>query len=306
MSKIQTVISEVNNNLVQKNEEFKRVFHGRGGCFEGFEFLTIDSIDTLLLVSFFQAPESEIEEEVLYFCKQLCDKQGYTTLVLQRRYLKQIPNEVILGDLPQESVAKEAGLSYSINLRDNQNIGFFADMKNGRDFVAQHAQGKKVLNLFSYTCSFSVVAVKHGAQKVVNVDMSKSALTKGRANHHLNGLATQGVEFMPYNILKSWSRIKKSGPYDLVIIDPPSFQKGSFAITKDYDKIVKRLNELCTDDAVVLACINDPMLSETYLQELFEKEASNFLFEQQLENCETFKSVDEKKSLKCLVFKRVH
>lgn len=306
MSSLQTVINEVNNNLVQRNEEFKRLFHGRGGCFEGFEFLTIDSIDTLLLVCFFQEPNLEQEEAILDFCKQVCQEFDYVTLVLQRRYLKQVPNEVILGSLPQESVAKEAGLSYGLNLKDNQNIGFFADMKNGRHFVSLHAKNKRVLNLFSYTCSFSVVAMKYGASKVVNVDMSKSALTKGRANHHLNGLNTKSVEFMPYNILKSWSRIKKSGPYDLVIIDPPSFQKGSFAITKDYDKIVKRLSDLCAKEAYVLACINDPMLCADYLKELFFKEASGFEFVEQLKNCETFKSVKEKSSLKCLVFHKQH
>ena len=65
---------------------------------------------------------------------------------------------------------------------------------------------------------------------------------------------------MPYDILKSWSRIKKRSPYDIIIIDPPSFQKGSFAATKDYEKIIKNLMILANENCVVLSCLNAPEL----------------------------------------------
>ncbi len=109
-------------------------------------------------------------------------------------------------------------------------------MKKGRQFVYENAKDKKVLNLFSYTCSFSVCASKGEAKEIVNIDMAKNALNTGRLNHQKNNLDTKNVKFLPHNILKSWGKIKKSGPYDIIIIDPPSFQKGSFAATKDYEK----------------------------------------------------------------------
>ena len=177
-------------------------------------------------------------------------------------------------------------------------------MKIGREFIQNICKDKNILNLFSYTCAFSVAAISAGASKVVNVDMSKSALTIGRENHRINNLDTKKVKFMPYDILKSWSRIKKEGPYDIIIIDPPSFQKGSFAATRDYEKIIKRLDELAAQKCVILSCLNAPELDTNFIKNIFSEFASNFCFEKRLENLDTFPAIDDEKALKNLVFKR--
>ncbi|WP_419769597.1 MAG: class I SAM-dependent methyltransferase [Candidatus Marinarcus sp.] len=302
MENVKALIQE---NLKDKSGEFKRVFHGRGGRFKGFEFLTVDSIDKVLFVIFFQECEENIEKELLAFFETLGKKFAYESVVLQRRYLPKAPSETLYGVLNEQNFALENGLKYQVNFLNNQNIGFFADMKNGRDFIATIAKGKKVLNLFSYSCSFSVVAIANGASKVVNVDMSKQALSLGRQNHRLNHLSTSNVEFMPYNILKSWNRIKKSGPYDIIIIDPPSFQKGSFEATKDYEKIIRRSDELSSADATILSCLNAPHLDSQFIIEMFKTSAPEFIFQRRLDNVESFASLDEERSLKNLVFKRI-
>jgi len=147
-----------------------------------------------------------------------------------------------------------------------------------------------------------VCAINAGASKVVNVDMAKGALTTGRENHHLNNLDTKKVKFMPYDILKSWSRIKKEAPYDIIIIDPPSFQKGSFAATKDYEKIIKRLDELASENCIVLSCLNAPELDTNFIKNIFSEFANDFVFEKRLENLDTFVAINEEKALKNLVF----
>ncbi|RXJ60047.1 class I SAM-dependent methyltransferase [Candidatus Marinarcus aquaticus] len=301
---IDSVKNEVYHNLENKTQDFRRLFHGRGGCFEGFEFLTMDSMNTILFVVYFNEIDDSLDDVLKEFFKELYDKQLFTCVVLQRRYMKKEKSELLFGSMPKECVAHENGLQYHLNLMNNQNIGFFADMQNGRTYIQTVAKNKSVLNLFSYTCSLGVAATFVGASKVVNVDMSKSALSTGRANYHLNNLNTNNIEFMPYNILKSWSRIKKSGPYDIIIIDPPSFQKSSFAASKDYSKIVRRLIDLSAPKGEILACLNDPYLQSAFLIELFKQEAPEFKFQRRLENVKTFKSVDEEKSLKCLIFKR--
>jgi len=158
--------------------------------------------------------------------------------------------------------------------------------------------------LFSYTCAFSLCASKAGALKVVNVDMSKSALTIGRENHHVNDFNTSNVHFMPYNILKSWNRIKKQGPYDIIIIDPPSFQKGSFAVSKDYAKIIKKLDSLAGENCIVLSALNAPELDTSFIKNIFDEFAPNFKFVERLSNLDTFPSNNEEKSLKNLIFKK--
>ena len=283
-------------------EEFKRLFHGRGGVYEEWKHLTIDSVDTILSVALFF--EEESESELIEMLKRFVSSSRYKTLVIQRRYIKGSPSEVIIGELEQDTFTIENGMKLKLNLLSNQNSFYFPDMKNGRAFVRENAKEKRVLNLFSYTCTFSVAAKLGGALSVSNIDMSKGALSVGRSNHHLNGIDTKGVSFLPYNILKSFSRIKKNGPYDLIIIDPPTFQKGSFEATKDYQKIIKKLPDIASDECTLLACLNSPELDCNFLTNLIQKLAPDFKFIRRLENPKEFASKNEQRSLKNLVFSR--
>ncbi|MDD2652280.1 MAG: class I SAM-dependent methyltransferase [Sulfurimonas sp.] len=289
-------------NTKDAGEEFKRIFHGRGGLFEGWKHLTIDSIDTILNVALFM--QDEKEEELLAMLKEFVASSRFTTLVIQRRYLKGAPSEVLMGEVPKNLFALENGMKFKLNLLSNQNSLYFPDMKNGRAFVRENAKDKRVLNLFSYTCAFSVAAKMGGAQSVVNIDMSKGALSVGKANHHLNAIDSKGVSFLPHNILKSFSRIRKDAPYDLIIIDPPTLQRGSFEATKDYEKIIKRLHEMSMEGSMVLACLNAPELDSNFLIRLFGELASEFTFVKRLENVQEFASQEEERSLKNLLFIR--
>jgi len=295
--------------LILQNEktstnEFKRLFHGRGGCYENWEFLTVDSIDTVLYIVYFSKIEEDLESKLLELFSKFFDTLKYSCVILQKRYLLKEQSTVLFGDLPDDYYAIESSLKYKLNLLSSRNMGFFADMKNGREFIRLNANDKKVLNLFSYTCSFSICAISAGAKAVVNVDMSKGALTTGRANHHLNNISTKEVKFMPYNILKSWNRIKKAGPYDLIIIDPPTFQKGSFVVTNDYDKIIKKLPTLASDNCLVLSSTNSPDVDSNYIKDIFKNHANEFKYIKRLENLETFSCIDEEKSLKNLIFQK--
>jgi 23S rRNA (cytosine1962-C5)-methyltransferase len=286
-----------------KTEEFTRLFHGRGGCYEGWEFLTVDAIDTVLNIAYFSEIDESLEKELHALFEVLFQTGAYEAVLLQRRYLPKAPSEVIFGSLNESVYARENGLVYKLDLLNNQNNGFFADMKVGREFVREHAQGKRVLNLFSYTCAFSVVALKGGASSVVNVDMSKRVLETGRDNHRLNDVEIRGTRYMPYNILKSFSRIKKAGPYDLIIIDPPSFQRGSFAASKDYQKIIRRLDELASDGCTVLSCLNSPSLDSQFILDLYKEEAPSFRFVKRLPNVQSFPTKESERALKNLIFK---
>ena len=292
----------IQNNSQNATDEFKRVFHGRGGLYEGWKHLTIDSIDDILSVALYS--EEEQEDELLEMLKEFISTSRHKTIVLQRRYLKGSPSEIIVGELSDNLYVVENGMKIKLNLLSNKNSGYFPDMKNGREFVRENAKDKSVLNLFSYTCAFSLAAAFGGASKVSNIDMSKGALSTGRTNHHLNELEMKGISFHPYNILKSFSRIKKKGPYDLIIIDPPTFQKGSFEATKDYIKIITKLPQIASEDCTLLACLNSPDLDSEFIIQLVKERAPSFKFSHRLENVSEFASENEDRSLKNLVFKR--
>lgn len=290
------------NSLTCK-QEFKRLFHGRGGLYEGWNHLTVDSIDDILSIALYF--EKENENKLIDMLKTFTCNSKYKTLVVQRRYLQGAPSEVLIGELPEDLHVIENGMKIKLNLLSNKNSGYFPDMKNGRSFVKENAKGKHVLNLFCYTCAFSLAAKSGGAKSVVNVDMSKGALKTGMANHSLNNLDPRGVSFLPYNILKSFSSLKRKGPYDLIIIDPPSFQRGSFEATKDYEKLIKKLPQLAGENCILLACLNSPELESSFIIDMIKQWAPSFEFVQRLENVQEFKSSDEERSLKNLIFKRV-
>ncbi|MGD6739045.1 class I SAM-dependent methyltransferase [Photobacterium leiognathi subsp. mandapamensis] len=289
--------------------EVRRLFHGRGRCWQGLEQITVDWLQGQVLVSLFKEPSSEFLAELTTLLNKLTEtaewqNSGATSLLLQHRDRLGSPMDVIWGETSEYQDVIESGLVYKLDLGRKQNNGLFLDMRFGRDWVREQAEGKRVLNLFAYTCGFSVAAIAGGAEHVVNLDMAKAALNRGRDNHHLNKHDLKKVSFLGHELFKSWGKVRKYGPYDLIIIDPPSFQKGSFALTKDYQKILRRLPELLTENGTVLACVNDPSITSDFLIEGMAAEAPELVFEKRLDNPPEFKDIEPEGGLKALVFQR--
>jgi len=269
-------------------EEFKRLYHGRGE--KTYEFLTIDSINDILFVQFYEnINETEILSEIKKYAP---DK--YKNIIIKRRYNNETFS--LKGEIPQNATAVENGIKFKINFF-NQNIGYFGDMKNSRAYIEKIAENKKVLNLFAYTCGFSLFARRGGAEFIANVDMSKSALSTGMTNHQINSLDIKNIAFWPYNILKAFAKLKRKAPYDIIIIDPPTHQKGSFIASKDYIKIIKKLPLLSHENTTVLACINSPKFTKEELIKITESNTA-FKFQKQIPNPEEYTN----STLKSLIF----
>lgn len=282
-------------------EESQRLFHGRGHHFEGLEHVCIDWIAPALLVTFFVEPDPA-------WLKRLVDDlvsmfPEAKSIQVQYRCRKGAPFEVMFGEPLNQLVAVEQGLKYHIALGKAQNTGLFLDMKNGRKWLRDNSQGLNVLNLFSYTCGFSVAAIAGGAKQVVNVDMAKPALSTGRENHRLNDHDLAGVLFQGVDIFKSWGRIKKPGPYDILVSDPPSFQKGSVNIQRDYHKIISRIPQLVKPGGWVMLCLNSPDLDDAFLLRQVEENCPECQLVQRIENPEVFRDAQAGKGLKVYLFR---
>ena len=294
--------------LADAPAETRRLFHGRGRCWPGLEQVTVDWLQGVVLVSLFKEPQAPHLEALKADLLRLAASPAWVacgahTLALQHRYLPQSTTEWLVGDAIDDMTITEGGLRYRVDLGRKQNNGLFLDMRYGRDWVRANAQGKRVLNLFAYTCGFSVTAIEGGAEHVVNLDMSSAALSRGRDNHRLNGHDLGKVTFLGHDLFKSWGKVIGKGPYDLVIIDPPSFQKGSFLLTKDYQRVLRRLPELLGAEGTVLACMNDPAFGADFLIEGVTREAPSLRFERRLENPPEFPDADIECGLKALVFR---
>ncbi|OHB24929.1 MAG: SAM-dependent methyltransferase [Desulfuromonadaceae bacterium GWC2_58_13] len=244
----------------------RRLFHGRGHCFAGYEDLTIDSFGPVVMVILYrERPQPWLDELAVLLRLEVA---GTAAVLLQERFLPQAPGRLLWGDLPPEVDAVEAGLRFRLRLGQGLNIGFFPDMAVGRELVRRHAVGKRVLNLFAYTCSFSVAALTGGALRVVNLDMNQGALELGRLNHRLNGIDTRQVSFLPLELFRSFGRLMRLGPFDLVICDPPATQGGSFTAERHWPKLLRRLPELLAPGGEFLACRNGPGLPSGLIENL--------------------------------------
>ncbi len=294
---MQTVLKVIKNNSINLSNEFKRLFHGRGKCYEGFEDIVIDSIDTTLLVQSYK--EISYKDELLKALKEYMQNSRHKNLIYKSRYDNTL--EVVSGKLEERLFAIEDGIKFSLDLK-NQNIGYFGDMKNGRAYVKSIAKDKRVLNLFAYTCGFSLAAKSGGAKEVINVDMSKGVLAIGNRNHAINNL-NSGVKFWKLNILKSFPKIKRAAPFDIVVIDPPTFQRGSFEVERDYEKIVKNLPEILAKDAIVVSALNAPYLDYDFLDKIYKKH-TNLKKIKELEQVKEYCNKEPKEGLKIALYSK--
>ncbi|MDP3812090.1 MAG: class I SAM-dependent methyltransferase [Hydrogenophaga sp.] len=290
---------------IEPASDARRVFHGRGGLHPGCEHWTLDAFPPVWLLTSFQPVPDEtlavIGEALSARWSQIAPNEPLNW-VFQCRGDGQAETRLMAGAVPEPHVVNERGARYLVHVLKGQNHGLFLDMAEGRQWVREHANGHKVLNLFAYTCAFSVVALQGGAKQVVNVDMSAGAMAIGQQNHPINALPS-GASFLVHDIFKTWGKITRGGPYGLVIVDPPSHQKGSFIATKDYLKLMRRLPDLLRPEGRVLLCLNAPQLSPAFLMDQMREAAPELVFEQRLANPAVFADVSDERSLKVLVYR---
>jgi 23S rRNA (cytosine1962-C5)-methyltransferase len=288
-----------------------RIFHGRGGLHPGCEQWALDAFPPVLVLTSFQAAS---EEELTSVGVALSTRWAQIApdqplnWVFQCRAEGHIETRLMSGSVPDPHVVKENGARFRVHVLKGQNHGLFLDMAEGREwvrtFVREYGADQprlKVLNLFAYTCAFSVVALQAGAKQVVNVDMSHGASAIGQQNHPLNGITT-GATFLMHDIFKTWGKITRGGPYGLVIVDPPSYQKGSFIATKDYAKLMRRLPELLAPGGYALLCLNAPELGLDFLQDQMKELAPELKFVERVANPAAFADVSPERSLKVLAY----
>lgn len=255
--------------FASEQTDARRIFHGRGQLFPGLEHVCVDWFRPLLLITAYA--EIEDEKGLQELLLQADVLKQIQTIVIQNRFERGAPARTVYGAEMTKLVVNEGSLRFDVHPGTQQNSGLFLDTRCLRDWLLENSRDKNVLNLFAYTCSLSVAALAGGAKSVSNVDMSKTSIKWGEGNHVLNGQDLRNVKSIPHNVFKSWGRIKQFGRYDLVIIDPPTRQRGSFDAEKNYGAVMKKLKSLCVPGAKLIATINSPFLNAEYLQELFQK-----------------------------------
>lgn len=141
-------------------------------------------------------------------------------------------------------------LKFNIKLMNFKHTGLFPEQAYNWDYIESKLRGtknKKVLNLFAYTGASSVVCLKENAE-VVHVDSSKGMVSWAKENIKLNNLEDKKIKYIVEDVIKFVKReIRRGNKYDAVIMDPPSFGKGSSGEIWKFEKNFYKLLELITD-----------------------------------------------------------
>jgi len=126
--------------------------------------------------------------------------------------------------------------------------------------VRELAPGKRVLNLFAYTCGFTIAAAAGGASRTTSVDASRGALDWGAANLEQNGLAGEHHALVDEDVF-TWLKLanKRGERYDLIVLDPPSYattKTSRFSAAQDFPDLASRALQVLAPGGRMLACTN--------------------------------------------------
>lgn len=126
----------------------------------------------------------------------------------------------------------EGGISFKVDLKEGQKTGFYLDQRENRSLARKLSTGKRVLNLFCYTGSFSLACRAGGAKAIVSVESSCQALDLAQANYELN--FKEDATSHSWVIADCFSYLEQAhdpGQYDLIILDPPPFARSKGELT---------------------------------------------------------------------------
>jgi 23S rRNA G2069 N7-methylase RlmK/C1962 C5-methylase RlmI len=156
----------------------------------------------------------------------------YVKLRKRQRGLEQYEK---LGGGGEERTVREGGLSFIVNLSDYLDTGLFLDHRPTRALVRAESAGKRVLNLFAYTGSFSVYAAAGGAAEATSVDLSNTYLAWASRNLRLNGFSEERHPLVRSDVMAFLSGAADAGErWDLIVADPPTYSN-SKATERDFD-----------------------------------------------------------------------
>lgn len=186
------------------------------------------------------------------------------------------------GKAGADFIVHEHGRRFWVNLEKYLDTGLFLDHRNTRQRVGEMAAGKRFLNLFAYTGSFSVYAATGGAAASETVDLSNTYLDWARRNFELNGIDEARHQIVRADVFQYLQAAAQAGkPFDLIVMDPPSFSNSKkmldiLDIQRDHQKLIDGAMALLASDGLLFFSNNlrSFALDEAVAQKYAVKEIS--------------------------------
>lgn len=193
-----------------------------------------------------------------------------------RRRQKGLQQYEKTGENGERFVVREGDLKFQVNLDSYLDTGLFLDHRPTRARVRSEAAGKRFLNLFAYTGSFTVYAAAGGARESITVDLSNTYLEWARRNLDLNGFDSEAHTRVRADVL-NWlmTAVEQGERFDLIVMDPPSFSNskkmdGVLDVQRDHEWMVDQCMKLLNRRGVLYFSTNlrgfklEPMLTERF------------------------------------------
>lgn len=161
----------------------------------------------------------------------------------------------------KELIVEENGLRFIVNLSDYLDTGLFLDHRITRQKVKEIANGKRVLNLFAYTGSFTVYAASGNAKKITTVDLSRTYINWAKRNLTYNKLYDDKKhQFVQEDVLQYLKSIQPNS-YDLIILDPPTFSNSKrmddvLDIQRDHVAIINQCLNILDSEGILIFSTN--------------------------------------------------
>lgn len=182
-----------------------------------------------------------------------------------------------------ETTITENGITYAVDFENGQKTGFFLDQKYNRLAVAKLSRGKRVLDCFTHTGSFGLNAAKGGAEYVLSVDISESAVEMAQKNAKANGLDGK-VEYLAANVfdllpkLSEGEMMNRYGKFDFIILDPPAFTKSRQTVEsamRGYKEINLRAMRLLPRGGYLATCSCSHFMTEQLFVKMLHQAAAD-------------------------------
>jgi 23S rRNA (cytosine1962-C5)-methyltransferase len=196
-------------------------------------------------------------------------------------------------------------------------VGVFLDQREVRKLIRdKYANGKRVLNTFSYTGAFSVFAASGGASHTTSVDLANRSLSKTIENFSINGIDYEAQDIIVEDVFNYFKFArKKELKFDMVVLDPPSFarsKKHTFSAAKDYKDLLKDTIAITEDNGVIVASTNcstfDMKKFKGFIDTAFKESNGRYKLMEEFSLPEDFKTINQFKQgdyLKVVFIKKI-
>jgi len=242
-----------------------RLLNGEG---DGIDGVAVDLYGEHLVVHFFSEEAVARREPIVDRTSLLGTRGIYVKIhpkqantLVDPRVESLAPSAPVWGEPASDPLmVHEAGLAFRVRLGDGLKTGLFLDQRENRRRIRELAREKRVLNLFAYTCGFTVAAAAGGARATVSIDASKGVLAWGRENLEENGLSGSQHAFIDDDVLV-WLKLaaKRNERFELIVLDPPSYATtkiSRFSAEDDLPDLAARALAVLAPGGRMLACTN--------------------------------------------------